>query len=807
MSLENNIKNISKFIEKDGNKINFSNFDLSDKNFISLISEIVSNFSNANELNINNCNLNIFPKVFFNLKNLTILDVRNNTFNNFEEVVENLLNFKNLIDLKLDLIEQNQVLLILEKFPKLLLLNGKSTKDSVTIVDLDETEIEKFSLQNDLPLFTEIVNKLNNINNNDNINNENNFLETFQQKLYNEAEKIKDCLNDNKPNYFYASVVMKSELSLQKILASKFYEKINDNEIKSIAQLLINNILNSGEKLVELIELLYPKIEEKTEVLRNQLEDAWKAADEIIDYEKKYKDVIKIKNFLNNENNILKIKNENLQNENNIMTKKLIKNAKEIFFKNNNFYNNNNNNFFINKENNNNKNINNNFNNDNTFNNNNNNNNKNNNFLIKTNSQNINNNNNNNNNKFLSNKNLSTPHLNNFNNNFTNSNNNNNNIYNSLPTKSKPLTLKMTKEIIEDIYKSKNNFDKICYENKLPRETMEQHMYTYLNQKYGLKNLIIEWASSIIKSIKKYSSEDIEVNLFGKILRNEQEEDSRLILIRLRSSIVELLELYLKSKNPLKTQNDINKMLEKKLDGVLNEEEWKGIIYYIYTNDDAQIIENKILDFIQKNNNNDNNIFNNNVINNSNNDNYLNNTLGNNNNSYINNNYVNTLNSHKKKLTREQIFFLNKNKEQLNINYNDFIKLVSEHQIKSRENYLKNFVKLFRKYDKDLDGILNEEEFINLIKEIPYCQNNLDQFVFKFLSIIDPFNNQKITFSECVSLFSMELIYIDNNIIDGDLIINNDNNNKPSLLDSICLNNHFFNENYDNNNININNND
>ena len=54
MSLENNIKNISKFIEKDGNKINFSNFDLSDKNFISLISEIVSNFSNANELNINN---------------------------------------------------------------------------------------------------------------------------------------------------------------------------------------------------------------------------------------------------------------------------------------------------------------------------------------------------------------------------------------------------------------------------------------------------------------------------------------------------------------------------------------------------------------------------------------------------------------------------------------------------------------------------------------------------------------------------------------------------------------------------------
>ena len=51
---------------------------------------------------------------------------------------------------------------------------------------------------------------------------------------------------------------------------------------------------------------------------------------------------------------------------------------------------------------------------------------------------------------------------------------------------------------------------------------MEQHMYTYLNQKYGLKNLIIEWASSIINAIKLYSSEDSDINLFGKILRKQR---------------------------------------------------------------------------------------------------------------------------------------------------------------------------------------------------------------------------------------------------------------------------------------------
>jgi hypothetical protein len=58
---------------------------------------------------------------------------------------------------------------------------------------------------------------------------------------------------------------------------------------------------------------------------------------------------------------------------------------------------------------------------------------------------------------------------------------------------------------------------------------MEQFMYTYLNQKYGLKNLIIEWASTIIQSIKAYLRDDHQVTLFAKILKNECDEDFRFI--------------------------------------------------------------------------------------------------------------------------------------------------------------------------------------------------------------------------------------------------------------------------------------
>lgn len=58
---------------------------------------------------------------------------------------------------------------------------------------------------------------------------------------------------------------------------------------------------------------------------------------------------------------------------------------------------------------------------------------------------------------------------------------------------------------------------------------MEQYMYTYLNQRYGLKPLIIDWAATIIHSLKKYSREEHEVALFGKVLRNECDEGFRCV--------------------------------------------------------------------------------------------------------------------------------------------------------------------------------------------------------------------------------------------------------------------------------------
>jgi hypothetical protein len=67
-------------------------------------------------------------------------------------------------------------------------------------------------------------------------------------------------------------------------------------------------------------------------------------------------------------------------------------------------------------------------------------------------------------------------------------------------------------------------------------------MYTYLNQRYGLKNLIIEWAAAIIYGLKKYAKDDHEVALFGKILRNECDEEFRFIQAHVKETLNALVK-------------------------------------------------------------------------------------------------------------------------------------------------------------------------------------------------------------------------------------------------------------------------
>ena len=128
-----------------------------------------------------------------------------------------------------------------------------------------------------------------------------------------------------------------------------------------------------------------------------------------------------------------------------------------------------------------------------------------------------------------------------------------------------------------------------------------------------------------------------------------------------------------------------------------------------------------------------------------------------------------------KKLTREEIINLTKVKDEYNIPFKDFIKILHEFQIKTREKYLRNFVIMFKKFDTDNNGIIDEEEFINLIYNLNLFVTQIKENVVNLLTLVDPYNNKQITFSECVTLLSNQP-YKDEQ-----------GNIKGSLLDKVCL--------------------
>lgn len=74
------------------------------------------------------------------------------------------------------------------------------------------------------------------------------------------------------------------------------------------------------------------------------------------------------------------------------------------------------------------------------------------------------------------------------------------------------------------------------------------------------------------------------------------------------------------------------------------------------------------------------------------------------------------------------------------------------------EKYLYRFVSLFKSVDSDNDGIINEIQFKDLIREMKIIPNTNDQGeaeIEKLLIMIDPHKTQQITFSELVTFLTL----------------------------------------------------
>ena len=137
-----------------------------------------------------------------------------------------------------------------------------------------------------------------------------------------------------------------------------------------------------------------------------------------------------------------------------------------------------------------------------------------------------------------------------------------------------------------------------------------------------------------------------------------------------------------------------------------------------------------------------------------------------------------------RKLTREEIMNASRVKEDYKIPFNDFQKIILDFHLKSHDKFLKNFIFVFKKIDSDNNGIISEEEFINLLKILNVYKEDFNDHAYRLLNIIDPYNKKQITFSDTVTLLNNE------SIIDDD---GQGNTKQVNLLEKISIDDNLLN--------------
>lgn len=271
------------------------------------------------------------------------------------------------------------------------------------------------------------------------------------------------------------------------------------------------------------------------------------------------------------------------------------------------------------------------------------------------------------------------------------------------------LTIRQLKETIEEIYQSKLKFDEKCQDSRQPRETMDQFLYTYLNQKYGLKPLIAEWSVLIRKAIDKNESSDAEILLFSKILNHRVDEGYKQVFETLKDNMKQFLKAKIQQRGQYMREIQLNSLLKEKIAGVLDEDEWATIIVSMFSQEEAEFMIGNFKSLLFEN-------------------------------------------SGKLILARKSKNIVKKG----DASYEELQNFILNYDLSAREALLTPFYQYFTIEDFDKNGILSSEEFKMLCYKL-----GLDNEYSRLICQIDPYNSNFVTFSDCVSLFTYEMVALE----------------------------------------------
>ena len=259
------------------------------------------------------------------------------------------------------------------------------------------------------------------------------------------------------------------------------------------------------------------------------------------------------------------------------------------------------------------------------------------------------------------------------------------------------ISLKNLLDIINQIYKLRSCRIEKQNQGVYNKGTLEQDFYAYLKSRYGLKNLIIEWSINILSSIQAYYEISGEVYLFALILKNELDEDSIEILNKIKTTMNNILNLIYDYN--IRKIKDIKQNKE-----FINENEWIAIGNLLYNDDDQ-----------------------------------------------MKNQFINEVDSFINKLIKDKKIIEKIDKKIL---FEDFVNILIIFNMKLRKKYLYNLFVLFSKEDSKKTGIINLENFKQLIKnsDIIKDEKKIEEVTEKLIEILGQEESGQITFTDVVEI-------------------------------------------------------
>ena len=159
----------------------------------------------------------------------------------------------------------------------------------------------------------------------------------------------------------------------------------------------------------------------------------------------------------------------------------------------------------------------------------------------------------------------------------------------------KLITLQQLKDISRDLYTSKAQQDMKCMQSGLPLETLEQHLFSFLSTRFGLKSLVLEWTESILSAIQTYASDDHDIAILGKTLQNEIDEDFRLVQHEVKKTLSELLKVQIRDKYPKKNEKFVQEELVRRMNSMITKSECDLIVESVLKQEDIHMVRTHIL--------------------------------------------------------------------------------------------------------------------------------------------------------------------------------------------------------------------